>query len=119
MNERYFVDERSGCAAVVDSFYPGKGSCMDSYSGGVVKYASLPSACDGCSEEEVEERADLLGALEAKAKGLNNINNVSAEQVDDAVRLFNAASRQLMRLFHLNPNVLLRNLQDFLNKEKI
>jgi hypothetical protein len=96
MNNRYKIDERSGCAAVIDTFYPNDSNCLDSDSVHVVKYMHLPYSFD---TEKSEIRKERMDKLEKECKELNEKNTVTKEQCDEALSNFRIASDKLEELF--------------------
>ena len=113
MNKRYIVDERVGCAAVIDTFYPAGGNGLDSDSPRTMAYVHLPRCEDGCPLAELNERSDLISSLDVKAEDLNRNNIVMEGEVERATEEFRAAVKNLTALF---PNRLwhdVRHLRDF------
>jgi hypothetical protein len=70
MNKRYQVDERKGCAAVIDTLWPNRGNGLCEDDVWVIEYSALPS--DTATNET--SRKVKLCVLEAIADKLNTEN---------------------------------------------
>jgi len=97
-NQRYKVDERCGCAAIVDTFWPNESNCLDSDSVGVIRYESLP-------REENDVRLSKLTELDTECKRLNESNTITKERVDAVISKFIEVTYDLQELFPKIHNV--------------
>lgn len=91
-DQRYKVDERSGCAAIIDTYFPNETQCLDSFAVGVTHYENLP-------REENKERACKLNTLNELCEKLNKTNNVNREVCEEVFKEFAEVKIKLKILF--------------------
>lgn len=96
MNTRYKIDERSGCAAIIDTFYPNDSNGLHDDSVHVIKYMHLPYSFD---TEKSEIRKERMDKLEKECKELNEKNTVTKKECEEALTNFRIASDKLLSLF--------------------
>lgn len=94
MNTRYKVDERTGCVAIMDTFFPNDSPGLHSDDMGVVKYSNLKMSwqLDWKSEETVREFNRLCDVL-------NKENTVTKEDADMLFQQLNILEHQFKRIF--------------------
>jgi hypothetical protein len=84
MDQRYTIDERSGCAAVIDTFYPNSCPGLHSDLPHVLFYMDIPRKNNG-DDEDPNRRAEVLTILRERAFYYNSRNLYTQE---DCNRLF-------------------------------
>lgn len=103
VNNRYKIDERCGCAAIVDTFWPNESNGLNSDSVHVIKYINLVQperpTHDMTSEQIASQRSYQLGMLKEECEMLNMTNMVSLKECQEAREEFEKASARLIKLF--------------------
>ena len=109
--ERFKVDVRVACAAIIDTFWPNINNGLDADAPYVIEYTELPREE---TDDDKQERLIQLVVLEACADQMNINNTTTREQFNELVKKLTNISLELEEVFADNPNFTNRHLRDLI-----
>jgi hypothetical protein len=99
--KRYIIKEFTGCAAILDSFYPSESDCLDGSSAKVKKLVHLPHYASGKCDNLPLRKSKLL-ELSVECNALNIGNSVTKQNAEEAINALNKAAETVKSIFPNN-----------------